>query len=155
MRKTLYTLFAVLGLCLFASCSDDKENDSPLAQQLEGEWHLVSWVGSASVDFDTYISFTAGGQFEIYQRIENVGYEKYTGTYQLNDNIFSGRYSNNTPLKSSSYEISFDEAGNTLTMTSEPSLGEVSVYTRTAIPGSIKGGAVVVKSSRSAGRLPL
>lgn len=152
MRKTLYTLFAVLGLCLFASCSDDKENNSPLAKQLEGEWHLVSWVGSGHTDFDTYMSFTADGRFEIYQQIETVYYEKYTGTYQLRDNVLTGRYSNNAPWNSPSYEISLDETGNTLTMTSDPSLGEVGVYTRTAIPESIKGEAVVVKSSRAAGR---
>ncbi len=155
MRKTLYTLFAVLGLCFLAGCSDDKENDSPLARQLEGEWHLVSWVGSATSDFDAYISFTAGGVFEIYQRIETVEYERYAGTYQLRDHVFSGRYSDNSPLRSPSYEISFDETGNTLTMTSDASLGEVSVYKRAAIPESVKGDAVAVNSSRSARKVLL
>ena len=56
-------------------------------------------------------------------------------------------------LAGGAYEISFDEAGNTLTMVSDPSVGEVSVYTRKAIPESIKSGAKVVKSSRSASRL--
>ena len=45
MRKTLYTLFAVLGLCMFAGCGSSSKGDdaSPLAKQLVGEWHLVSW----------------------------------------------------------------------------------------------------------------
>lgn len=152
MRKTLYTLFAVLGLCLFAGCSDDNENNSPLAKQLAGEWHLASWNGAAPADFDAYVSFTSGGSFEIYQQIDQVGYQKYSGSYQLKDTSLSGKYSDNTPW-GSVYEISFDEAGNTLTMVSDPSVGEVSVYTREAVPESIKGEAKVMKSSRSAVRL--
>ena len=153
MRKTLYTLFAVLGLCLFAGCSDDNENNSPLAKQLAGEWHLASWNGAAPVDFDAYISFTSGGSVEIYQQIDQPGYQKYSGSYKLDDATLSGKYSDNTPLAGGAYEISFDEAGNTLTMVSDPSVGEVSVYTRKAIPESIKSDAKVVKSSRSASRL--
>ena len=136
MRKTLYTLFAVLGLCLFAGCSDDNENNSPLAKQLAGEWHLASWNGAAPVDFDAYISFISGGSFEIYQQIDQPGYQKYSGSYKLDDATLSGKYSDNT-----------------LTMVSDPSVGEVSVYTRKAIPESIKSDAKVVKSSRSASRL--
>ena len=39
MRKTLYTLFAVLGLCMFAGCGSSSKGDdaSPLAKQLVGE----------------------------------------------------------------------------------------------------------------------
>lgn len=153
MKKTLYTLFAVLGLCLLSSCgSDDKDNTSPLAKQFAGEWHLASWNGTAPTNFDAYVSFSANGSFEIYQQIEQVYYEKYTGSYQLRDKSVSGKYSDNTPWNSN-YEISFDEAGNTLTMVSDPSVGEVSVYTRAAIPGSIKSEASVMKASRSASRL--
>ena len=56
--------------------------------------------------------------------------------------MLSGKYSDNTPW-GSSYEESFDESGNTLTLVSDPSVGEVSVYTRASIPASVKGGATV------------
>ena len=153
MRKTLYTLFAVLGLCLIAGCSDDNENNSPLAKQLAGEWHMASWNGAAPVDFDAYMSFTSGGSFEIYQQLDEPGYQKYSGSYKLNDATLTGKYSDNSPLAGGFYEISFDEAGNTLTMVSDPSAGEVSVYIRKAIPESIRNEAKVAKSSRSANRL--
>ena len=154
MRKTLYTLFAVLGLCMFAGCGSSSKGDaSPLAKQLVGEWHLVSWNGAAPGVFDAYVSFASDKTFEIYQQIEQVGYQKYTGSYLIGNKMLSGKYSDNTPW-GSSYEVSFDESGNTLTLVSDPSVGEVSVYTRASIPVSVKGGATVMKaSSRAAGPL--
>lgn len=153
MKKTLYTLFAVLGLCLLSGCgSDDKENTSPLAGQLAGEWRLASWVGDAPAEFDAYVSFSSNGSFEIYQRIEQVYYQKFTGSYLLRKETLSGKYSDGTPWNST-YEISFDGTGNTLTMVSDPTSGEVSVYTRTTIPASVKGDARLSKTVRSAGRL--
>lgn len=152
MKKTLYILLAVFGLCLLSGCgSDDKEKTSPLAGQLAGEWHLASWVGNAPAGFDAYVSFASDGSFEIYQRIEQVYYQKFTGSYQLRNESLSGRYSDQTPWNST-YEISFDETGNTLTMVSDPAQGEVSVYRRTPIPVSVKGDARVSKAVRTAAR---
>lgn len=124
MRKTLYTLFAVLGLCMFAGCGSSSKGDdaSPLAKQLVGEWHLVSWNGAAPGVFDAYVSFASDKTFEIYQQIEQVGYQKYTGSYLIGNKMLSGKYSDNTPW-GSSYEVSFDESGNTLTLVSDPSVG--------------------------------
>ena len=129
------------------------EGGGELAKQLVGEWHLVSWNGAAPGVFDAYVSFASDKTFEIYQQIEQVGYQKYTGSYLIGNKMLSGKYSDNTPW-GSSYEVSFDESGNTLTLVSDPSVGEVSVYTRASIPVSVKGGATVMKaSSRAAGPL--
>lgn len=68
MRKTIYILFAILGMSLFAGCDDDnKDNNTPLAKQLVGEWRLTSWTGQAPQVFDAYIAFD-GGSFTIYQK---------------------------------------------------------------------------------------
>ena len=116
-------------------------------------YYLVSWNGAAPGVFDAYVSFASDKTFEIYQQIEQVGYQKYTGSYLIGNKMLSGKYSDNTPW-GSSYEVSFDESGNTLTLVSDPSVGEVSVYTRASIPASVKGGATVMKaSSRAAGPL--
>ena len=72
MRKTIYILFAILGMSLFAGCDDDKkDNNTPLAKQLVGEWRLTSWTGQAPQVFDAYIAFD-GGSFTIYQKVESV-----------------------------------------------------------------------------------
>lgn len=77
MRKTIYILFAILGMSLFAGCDDDKkDNNTPLAKQLVGEWRLTSWTGQAPQVFDAYIAFD-GGSFTIYQKIESVKYQKH------------------------------------------------------------------------------
>lgn len=97
MRKTIYILFAILGMSLFAGCDDDnKDNNTPLAKQLVGEWRLTSWTGQAPQVFDAYIAFD-GGSFTIYQKIESVKYQKYTGSYLLKGDVLSGNYSDNTP----------------------------------------------------------
>ena len=91
MRKTIYILFAILGMSLFAGCDDDKkDNNTPLAKQLVGEWRLTSWTGQAPQVFDAYIAFD-GGSFTIYQKIESVKYQKYTGSYLLKGRCTFGK----------------------------------------------------------------
>ena len=60
---------------MFAGCGSSSKGDdaSPLAKQLVGEWHLVSWNGAAPGVFDAYVSFASDKTFEIYQQIEQVG----------------------------------------------------------------------------------
>jgi len=155
MRKTIYIVLAALGLCLFAGCgSSDKEKVSPLVKQLAGEWQLKTWNGEAPRDFDAYVSFGADRSFEIYQRIEQVGYQKYSGKYEIRNGMLGGVYSDGKPF-GSTYDITFDESGNTLTLTSATNVTEVSVYERSTIPNSVKEGAAVMKSTRSAVRLAL
>ena len=155
MRKTIYIVLAALGLCLFAGCgSSDKEKVSPLVKQLAGEWQLKTWNGEAPRDFDAYVSFGADRSFEIYQRIEQVGYQKYSGKYEIRNGMLGGVYSDGKPF-GSTYDITFDESGDTLTLTSATNVTEVSVYERSTIPNSVKEGAAVMKSTRSAVRLAL
>ena len=68
--------------------------------------------------------------------------------------MLGGVYSDGKPF-GSTYDITFDESGNTLTLTSATNVTEVSVYERSTIPNSVKEGAAVMKSTRSAVRLAL
>ena len=148
MRKTIYILFAILGMSLFAGCDDDKkDNNTPLAKQLVGEWRLTSWTGQAPQVFDAYIAFD-GGSFTIYQKIESVKYQKYTGSYLLKGDVLSGNYSDNTPW-GSSYTVTADESSNTITLTSTADTGDVCVYARATIPESVKNDAVSMQGVRS------
>ena len=117
MRKTIYIVLAALGLCLFAGCgSSDKEKVSPTAKQLVGEWQLKTWTGETPQDFDIYLSFGADNTFEIYQRLAEVKYQKFTGSYQVQNDVLSGKYSGGKNF-GSTYDISFNESGSTLTLT--------------------------------------
>ena len=143
MRKTIYIVLAALGLCLFAGCgSSDKEKVSPTAKQLVGEWQLKTWTGETPQDFDIYLSFGADNTFEIYQRLAEVKYQKFTGSYQVQNDVLSGKYSGGKNF-GSTYDISFNESGSTLTLTSATNVTEVSVYERSTIPNSVKEGAAV------------
>lgn len=149
MRKTIYILLAILGISLFTGCDDKKDdNNTPLAKQLVGEWRLTSWTGQAPQAFDAYIAFDAGTSFTIYQKIESVKYQKYTGSYLLKGEVLSGNYSDNTPW-GSSYTVTADESANTITLTSTTNTGDVCVYTRATIPESVKNDAVVMQGVRS------
>ena len=149
MRKTIYIVLAALGLCLFAGCgSSDKEKVSPTAKQLVGEWQLKTWTGETPQDFDIYLSFGADNTFEIYQRLAEVKYQKYSGKYEIRNGMLGGVYSDGKPF-GSTYDIAFDESGNTLTLTSATGIAETGVYVRAAIPDGVKNGAAVMKSSRT------
>ena len=90
-----------------------------------------------------------GGSFTIYQKVESVRYQKYTGSYLLQDDILSGNYSDNTPW-GSSYTVTADEANNTITLTSTINTSDVSVYTRATIPESVKNDAIDMQGVRAA-----
>ena len=77
-----------------------------------------------------------------------------TGSYQVQNDVLSGKYSGGKNF-GSTYDISFNESGSTLTLTSATNVTEVSVYERSTIPNSVKEGAAVMKSTRSAVRLAL
>ena len=81
-------------------------------------------------------------------RIEQVGYQKYSGKYEIRNGMLGGVYSDGKPF-GSTYDITFDESGNTLTLTSATGVAETGVYVRAAIPDGVKNGAAVMKSSRT------
>ena len=139
---------------MFAGCGSSSKGDdaSPLAKQLVGEWHLVSWNGAAPAYSMLTCRSLPDKTFEIYQQIEQVGYQKYTGSYLIGNKMLSGKYSDNTPW-GSSYEVSFDESGNTLTLVSDRFGGRSErLYARFDTRVG-QGGATVMKaSSRAADR---
>ncbi|WP_295938199.1 lipocalin family protein [uncultured Alistipes sp.] len=125
-----------------------------LLSQIDGEWALTTWNGSVPQDFMAYLVFN-GGAFEIYQQIEQTYYEKYTGSYTITGTgprtaTMSGTYSDSSAW-GSTYNVEIDQDGNTFTMTSTTNVSEVSIYTRTPVPSSVKDGAVTKQETRSSG----
>lgn len=144
MKKSIIlTVFASFAL-LFAGCGSD--NETPTIQ-FTGEWHLVQWNGTAPTEFDAYVAFNADRTFALYQRIERVEYQLFTGLWSYNGKLLTGIYDDET-LWGSDYEVTLDETLNMLTLTS-PTAGEVSIYQRTAIPEAIKSSAQPAIDSRA------
>ncbi len=150
MKKILYMLLVLLGMGLCPACggsdSEGGEDDSPLLAQLAGDWHLATWNAEAPEDFDAYVSFGADRTFTIYQRIESVRYVTFTGTFRLDGTSLTGVYSDGQ-VWGGTYEVSFDAAGNTMTLVSDSSLGEVHVYVRSSIPASVKSVGTAVRTA--------
>lgn len=150
MKKIIYIVLAALGLSLFASCGGSSSGDDTPAvyEQLAGDWHLTTWNGETPQDFDAYVSFGADRSFAIYQKIESVNYQKFTGSYRVVGDVLSGVYSDNVAW-GSQYAISLDAAASKLTMTSKTAVEEVSVYTRATIPDLVKNAAKSTSSTRT------
>jgi len=67
----------------------------------------------------------------------------------VQNDVLSGKYSGGKNF-GSTYDISFNESGSTLTLTSATNVTEVSVYERSTIPNSVKEGAAGERPPRRA-----
>lgn len=169
MRLNITILYAavIAALLWLPSCSKPSA-DEVLPPDITGEWKLASAgsldgsvivKGGEAVEISVYISFTKDGNFELYQRLDELHFRRYAGTWQLDGNILSGLYDGK---KSSpwacSYAVSLADDGQTLVMdmngskmTADATAGqdggtaqkEKSLrYNRTTIPESVRNEAV-------------
>ena len=138
MKRILYMLCAALLIVACGNKNGDK--NLTLEEKLCTEWHSEA----LSVDGDVYLHFEIDKTFEIYQRIGEGAYRLYRGTWNLEENLLTGKYNDGEDW-AAGYSIEIN--GNTLTMTSLNDAAEVTVYTKTAIPESVKNGSeTIVKS---------
>ena len=86
--------------------------------------------------------------FTLYANFSNEDKTFDSGKYEVKNDVLGGVYSDGKPF-GSTYDIAFDESGNTLTLTSATGVAETGVYVRAAIPDGVKNGAAVMKSSRT------
>lgn len=141
MKKLLYILSTAL---ILAACGKDKpvEDKGPsLREQIVGSWHSMS----LPVDGDIYISLDEGGTFELYQKIGDGRHHLYRGTWNIAEDILTGKYNDGEDW-AAAYKV--DIKDNVLSMTSNNSAAETSTYQRSEIPSEVKETCeVVVKSS--------
>lgn len=149
MKRFLYLMLVACGTLLSAACSSSKDDEpQPPAGPIAGEWHLASWNAENPEAFDAYVSFNPDATFDLYQKIEQVRYQHFTGTYLLRGNVLTGQYADGTAW-GGTYEASFSDDGDILTLVSEPAIGEVHVYVRETIPASVKDAPAATAVVRS------
>ena len=127
---------------LMVSCGEKggKQPELTLEQKLCTEWHSTT----LSLDADIYLSFEENNTFELYQKIVEGAYRLYRGTWNLEEDILTGKYNDGEDW-AAAYQISIE--GETLTMTSKNDAAEVSVYKKAEIPSNVKEGSeIIVKS---------
>lgn len=156
MKRIIYFLFAAL---LFISCGGDKnegggtteptpgpgpEPEVTLASLICREWHSTS----LPVDADIYIDFTDDSKFELYQQIGEGAYRLYRGTWNVEEDILTGKYNDGEDW-AASYTVAID--GNKMTLTSKNDAAETTRYEAKSIPEDVKAGCEVVVKSVEAG----
>lgn len=149
MKRILYIIAAAL---MVISCGDKKNGGNTteltLEQKLYGEWHSTK----LAIDADIYISFMENGRFEMYQQIGEGAHRVFRGTWNLEDDLLSGKY-NDGEEWAAAYRISIEDK--TLTMTSANDAAEVSRFAQMQIPADVKEGSVVVVKSEEPAEGPV
>lgn len=144
MKKLLYIVFVSMVALLGVACDSDDEK-VVVEKGLVGEWQLVEWESNAELPFEVYLALHSNGRFELYQKIENLTFEKFTGKYRTKKGLFEGMYDNGQPL-SAEYDYLLSETKNQLQMVSRSEHPETMVYARVQIPDNVKQSAQVTRS---------
>ena len=136
-------VFFISALMIMVSCGEKggKQPELTLEQKLCTEWHSTAMPLDGA---DIYLSFGEDNTFELYQKIVEGAYRLYRGTWNLEEDMLTGKYNDGEDW-AAAYQISID--GETLTMTSTNDAAEVSVYVKAEIPANVKDGSeTIVKS---------
>ena len=144
--KTISKVILSLSI-LLAAVSCERIKGPVVAEAIVADWHLLSVSGMSSAP-DVYVSFAQDLSFELYQKIGEGRYRKYTGTYVVTESLVSGTYSDGEKW-GSDYEASFD--GENLVLTAQNGSAEVCTYEKKALPDTDKAGAVLVTKSEEDG----
>lgn len=143
--KTIYRIILTLSVAFaFISCGGSGGEDGPqVSTEIVAEWHLVSMSGVSSVP-QVYVNFAQDLSFELYQKVGEGRYRKYTGTYAVTGSVVSGKYSDGEKW-GSEYDASFD--GGKLVLTAKNGSEEVCTYEKKALSESDKADALLVTKS--------
>ena len=135
--KARIILFAVL--VMMVSACGDKGSDSKKGLDITGQWELIdietkaAQIGEAEIE--VYIEFNKDNTFNLWQMIGAGRFEKMTGTWILNQNVLSGKYSDGKAW-GANYEVGI-ESGN-LVMTETKQDIQTYIYRKCTIPSDIQ-----------------
>ena len=144
--KTLSKIILAISV-LAAAVSCNKIKGPVVAESIVAEWHLVSVSGQSSAP-EIYVNFAQDLSFELYQKIGEGRYRKYTGSYSVTESLVSGTYSDGEKW-GTDYEASFD--GDNLVLTAQNGSAEVCTYEKKALPDTDKADAILVTKSAQDG----
>lgn len=121
------------------SACGDKGSDSKKGLDITGQWELIDietkavQIGEAEIE--VYIEFNKDNTFNLWQMIGAGRFEKMTGTWILNQNVLSGKYSDGKAW-GANYEVGI-ESGN-LVMTETKQDIQTYIYRKCTIPSDIQ-----------------
>lgn len=104
-------------------------------QNIIGDWRLDEWHGSTDLQFAIYLSVTADGEFKLWQQLQSIEWQKFSGTITLEGDAVTGVYSDGQTW-SASYRVERD--GDRMIWTNTADATDRSVYVPAAIPDYLK-----------------
>lgn len=143
MKKILYMIAAAAVLLLGTSCQKDSD---ALTAKLAADWHYTAQENGVAEE--VWISFTADGTFEMFQKIGDGPYWYTKGEYALDSKtkVLSGIYSDRYPWKYS-YKVSISDR--TLEMTAVGLEGYKLTYAKETIPAQVREKSLPLTKSES------
>ena len=135
MKKILYILAAALML---AACG--KETPENTDKGIFDQWHSTS----LPTDGEIYLSFTKDSKYELYQQIGEGRHRLYRGTWNLENDILTGKYNDG---ENWAYSYNVVITGDTMTLTTLDESAQVSIFKREAIPAEVAENCIVIVKS--------
>ena len=122
-------MLAFAAVLAFASCV--KSEDS-IIKEIAGDWYYETVEADTPVQ--VYVSFAKDMTFELYQKVGDGAFRKYTGTYTFDGTLLDGVYSDKAPWKEAK-SVTID--GDSLTAVGVKT-GETITYVRKLVPATVR-----------------
>ena len=122
-------MLAVAAVLAFASCV---KSEDAVVKELAGDWYYET--GEADTPVQVYVSFAKDMTFELYQKVGDGAFRKYTGTYTFDGTLLDGVYSDKAPWKEAK-TVTID--GDSLTAVGVKT-GETITYVRKLVPATVR-----------------
>lgn len=136
---------AIVALCAAVACNPNKggenggQTDSTWSDSGTpiGEWALTEWNGSKELPMGVYLRLNEDNNFDLYQHTASVMWVHYTGTFTLNGNTLTGKYSDGTDW--AEYTILYNDTvePKQIKLTRKGDTEDVAIYTATEIPTEV------------------
>lgn len=122
-------MLAVAAVLAFASCV---KSEDAVVKELAGDWYYETVEADTPVQ--VYVSFAKDMTFELYQKVGEGAFRKYSGTYTFDGTLLDGVYSDKAPWKEAK-TVTID--GDSLTSVGVKT-GETITYVRKLVPATVR-----------------
>ena len=122
-------MLAVAAVLAFASCV---KSEDAVVKELAGDWYYETVEADTPVQ--VYVSFAKDMTFELYQKVGEGAFRKYSGTYNFDGTLLDGVYSDKAPWKEAK-TVTID--GDSLTAVGVKT-GETITYVRKLVPATVR-----------------
>ena len=122
-------LFAAAAILALASCVKSEE---ALVKKLAGDWYYETV--ESDVPVQVYVSFANDMTFQLFQKVGDGAFRRYTGTYTFDGTVLDGVYSDKSTWKEAKI-VTID--GDVLTAVGVKT-GETITYVRKLVPATVR-----------------